>query len=118
MPLNSELRAAGARLIVGCKTAPHYRLYALAGTTPPKPGLLRVDQGGTSIDVEIWALPDAAFGRFVAAVPPPLSVGTIALEDGRAIKGVLVEAEAVAGARDISVFGGWRAFLAQQKAPA
>jgi allophanate hydrolase len=118
MPLNSELRAAGARLIAGCKTAPHYRLYALAGTNPPKPGLLRVADRGAAIDVEIWALPDAAFGRFVAAVPSPLSVGTIALEDGRAVKGFLVEADAVAGARDISGFGGWRAFVEQQKAPA
>jgi len=112
MPLNGELRSAGGRLLESAKTATHYRLYALAGTTPPKPGLLRVKAGaGAAIEVEIWALPDAAFGRFVAAVPQPLSIGTLELADGRAVKGFLVEAEAVAGARDISSFGGWRKFV-------
>jgi len=113
MPLNGELRSAGGRLIERSATAPHYRLYALAGTTPPKPGLLRVKTGdGAKIEVEVWALSDAAFGRFVAAVPPPLSIGTLELADGRAVKGFLVEAEAIAGARDITSFGGWRKFVA------
>ena len=58
------------------------------------------------------------FGRFVAAVPAPLSIGTLILADGRMVKGFLVEAEAVTGARDISEFGGWRAFLAQAGVPA
>jgi allophanate hydrolase len=119
MPLNGELRGAGARLIERAATAPHYRLYALAGTRPPKPGLLRVKNGaGAAIEVEVWTLSASAFGRFVAAVPPPLSIGTLELDQGRLVKGFLVEAEAVAGARDISHFGGWRAFMAQEKAPA
>ncbi len=117
MPLNGELRSAGGRLIERTATAPHYRLYALAGTRPPKPGLLRVQKGtGAAIELEIWALSEAAFGRFVAAVPPPLSIGTLELNDGRGVKGFLVEAEAIAGARDISSFGGWRAFMAHEKA--
>ncbi len=112
MPLNDELRAAGARLIGRAATAPHYRLFALSGTKPPKPGLLRVKNGaGAAIEVEVWALDAAAFGRFVAAVPPPLSIGTLDLADGRPVKGFLVEADAVDGARDISSFGGWRAFV-------
>jgi len=114
MPLNGELRSAGGRLLESTTTAPHYRLYALQGAKPPKPGLLRVKNGaGATIEVEVWALPDAAFGRFVAAVPPPLSIGTLELSDGRAVKGFLAEAEAVAGARDISSFGGWRAFVGE-----
>ncbi len=113
MPLNSELRAAGGRLLERTATAPHYRLYALSGTKPAKPGLLRVKNGaGASIEVEVWALSESAFGRFVAAVPPPLSIGTLELKDERGVKGFLVEAEAIAGARDISSFGGWRAFTA------
>jgi len=117
MPLNGELRAAGARLIERTATALHYRLYALTGTRPPKPGLLRVKNGaGAAIEVEVWALSESAFGRFVAAVPPPLSIGTLELADGRGVKGFLVEAEAITGARDISSFGGWRAFMAQEKA--
>ena len=117
MPLNGELRAAGARLIERAATAPHYRLYALAGTRPPKPGLLRVGKdAGASIEIEIWALTESAFGRFVAAIPPPLSIGTLELDGDRLVKGFLVEAEAVIGARDISSFGGWRAFVAQERA--
>jgi len=112
MPLNGELRAAGGRLLEATMTAPHYRLYALDGAAPARPGLLRVDNGaGSGIELEVWALPYEGFGRFVAAVPPPLSVGTIELSDGRAVKGFLVEAQAVAGARDISSFGGWRKFV-------
>src|SRR5262249_9743000 len=114
MPLNSELRALGARLIETTTTAPSYRLFALAGTRLPKPGLLRTADGkGAAIELEIWALGAAEFGHFVAAVPAPLSIGTIKLRDGRTVKGFLVEAEAVAGARDISEHGGWRKFLVQ-----
>jgi allophanate hydrolase len=119
LPLNGELRALGGRFLESAKTAPDYRLYALSDTTPPKPGLLRVEHGkGVAVEVEVWALPLEAFGRFADAVPRPLSIGTLALSDGRAVKGFLVEAAATAGARDISSFGGWRAFLAREKTPA
>lgn len=114
MPLNGELRTLGARLLEATKTASDYRLFALAVTVPPKPGMLRVARGeGAAIEVEVWALPAEGFGRFVAAIPPPLSIGTLALADGRGVKGFLVEGEAVAGARDISQFGGWRAYVKQ-----
>ena len=114
MPLNGELTALGARLLEETTTAADYRLFALAGTEPPKPGLLRVASGrGSAIAIELWAMPEDKFGRFVAAVPPPLSIGTLVTADGRAVKGFLVEAEATNGARDISAFGGWRAFMAQ-----
>jgi allophanate hydrolase len=114
MPLNKELLALDARLLLETKTAPDYRLFALTGANPPKPGMLRVADGeGSAIALEVWALSVEAFGRFVAAVPPPLSIGTIRLAGGRTAKGFLVEAQAVVGARDISSFGGWRAFVAQ-----
>jgi allophanate hydrolase len=117
MPLNGELKSLGARFLEAATTSSEYRLYVLAGTQPRKPGLLRVAKGeGTAIEVEIWALPLAAFGQFVAAVPPPLSIGSLCLADGRMVKGFLVESDATAGARDISGFGGWRAFMAKQKA--
>ena len=119
MPLNGELKSLGARLLESALTAADYRLYALAGTRPAKPGLLRVaPDAGAAIEVEIWALPAEPYGRFVAAVPAPLSIGTIRLADGRTVQGFLVESAAVAGARDISSFGGWRAFLAEQKVSA
>ena len=119
MPLNSELRALGGRFLETTTTAPTYRLYALAETRPPKPGLLRVeDSEGAAIELEIWALPTEGFGRFVAAIAAPLSIGTISLADGRAVKGFLVEAQAISGARDISSYGGWRAYCAQERMPA
>jgi allophanate hydrolase len=116
MVLNGELKALGGRLIEATATAPDYRLYAL-DTAPPKPGMLRVEAGrGTSIELEVWALPAASFGKFVAAIPPPLSVGTVRLKDGRGVKGFLVEAVDINGAREISAFGGWRAFVAEAAA--
>jgi allophanate hydrolase len=117
MPLNHELRALGARLLEGIATAPDYRLFALAGTVPAKPGLLRIGTGeGAAIQVETWALSMEAFGRLVASVQPPLSIGTLTLADGRQVKGFLVEAEAVNGAHDISSFGGWRAYVGSAEA--
>jgi allophanate hydrolase len=116
MALNSELKAHGARLLEATSTAPDYRLYALP-TTPPKPGMLRVEAGtGTSIELELWALPAAAFAKFVDAIPPPLSIGTVRLKDGRGIKGFIVEAADIGSAKDISAFGGWRSFVAKATA--
>ncbi len=115
MPLNGELRALDARLLAETATTADYRLFALPGTNPPKPGMLRVADGeGAAIVVEVWAISAEAFGRFVAAVPPPLSIGTVRLAGGVTAKGFLVEARAVDGARDISRFGGWRAFMAAE----
>ncbi|MBR1300889.1 allophanate hydrolase [Bradyrhizobium sp. AUGA SZCCT0042] len=114
MALNGELTDLGGRLLEEASTAPDYKLYAL-DTTPPKPGMLRVEAGaGYQIKLELWALSAASFGKFVAAIPPPLSIGTVRLADGRGVKGFLVEPAAVSGARDISAFGGWRAFMAQK----
>jgi allophanate hydrolase len=119
MALNGELTALGARFRETARTRPDYRLFALPGAHPPKPGLLRVATGaGAPIEVEIWTLAAESFGRFVAAVPPPLSIGTLVLADGRLVKGFLVEAEAVTGARDITKFGGWRVYMAEAGAPA
>jgi allophanate hydrolase len=113
MPLNHELTALGGRFLAEGETAADYKLYALP-TEPPKPGMLRVASGsGEGIRLECWALPAEGFGQLVAGVPRPLSIGTVTLADGRQVKCFLVEAEATAGARDISSFGGWRAFVAQ-----
>jgi allophanate hydrolase len=113
MALNGELTALGGRLLEATKTAADYKLYAL-DTIPAKPGMLRVETGtGSSIELELWALPATAFGKFVAAIPPPLSIGTVRLADGRGTKGFIVEPVDIDGARDISSFGGWRAFTAK-----
>ncbi|QJR12732.1 Allophanate hydrolase [Usitatibacter rugosus] len=111
LPLNRELTERGAKLVRSTRTAPHYRLYALPATTPPKPGLVRTAGEGQRIAVEVWELPASAFGRFVAGIPAPLCIGTLELEDGSHVQGFLCEAAAIAGAEDISRFGGWRAYL-------
>jgi allophanate hydrolase len=114
-PLNHQLVGLGARLLETTRTAPTYRLYDLPGAVPPKPGLVGggpPSGTGTGIEVEIWELATEAFGRLVASVPPPLAIGTVALADGRAVKGYICEADAVVSAREITAFGGWRAYRA------
>jgi allophanate hydrolase len=113
LPLNYQLVERGAFLEQPCRTAPCYRFFALPGTTPPKPGMVRVGDGtGVAIEVEIWAMGPEQFGTFVAAIPPPLGIGSVQLEDGSFVKGFLSESVAVEGAEDISEYGGWRRFLA------
>ncbi len=113
LPLNGDLTGAGGTLLRTTETTADYRLFALPDTTPPKPGLVRVAAGqGAPIAVEVWSLEPAAFGSFVAGIPAPLGIGTLALADGSSVKGFLAEAAATTGARDISGFGGWRAYLA------
>jgi allophanate hydrolase len=115
-PLNPQLTTRGGRLVRTCQTAAAYHLYALANTTPAKPGLVRDASGrGHAIEVEIWRLPASEYGRFVAAIPSPLGVGQLELEDGTSVQGFLCEAWAVAGATEISTFGGWRAWLASRR---
>ena len=116
LPLNRELAERGARYLRTVTTRPDYRLYALPGEPPQRPGLLRVASGGGAIETEVWALPPAAFGTFVAGIPAPLGIGTLRLADGTAPKGFLVEAAGVAGAVDITQFGGWRGYMAGRAA--
>ena len=112
LPLNGQLLERGARLRQRTTTAPHYRLFALPGTQPPKPGLQRCSEGGRAIELEVWELPLAEAGSFLALVPSPLCLGSLELADGRVVHGFLCEAHALATAQDISHFGGWRAYLA------
>jgi allophanate hydrolase len=112
-PLNGQLTSRGARLVQATRTAPDYRFFALPGGPLPKPGLIRVPPGtGVRIEVEVWELSEAALGSFMGDVPPPLAIGTLVLDDGTGVKGFLCEPLAGEGARDISSFGGWRAYLA------
>lgn len=79
-------------------------------------GAVEAPAGG-GIEVEIWELGVEAFGRLVATVPPPLSIGTVTLEDGRTVKGFLCEASAVADAPDITSHGGWRSYRGSRPPP-
>lgn len=114
-PLNAQLTERGAALAATACTAPGYRLYALPGTVPPKPGLVFDGTGAGRIEVEVWRMPLHAFGSFVALIPAPLGIGTLTLEDGSAVKGFLCEAHALDGAEDITALGGWRAYLERRR---
>ena len=112
MPLHWQLTSRDASLVRRCKTAPAYRLYAMAGTVPPKPALVHVGEGGAAIEVEVYELDVEAFGSFVAEVPAPLAIGTVSLDDGTEVKGFVAEPRALNGAEDITALGGWRAYIA------
>ncbi|MFA8385394.1 MAG: allophanate hydrolase [Pelagibaca sp.] len=112
LPLNHELTSRGARFLTATHTAPSYALYALPGGPPIRPGLCRRDDGqGTSISLELWAIPKDAIGGFLADIPAPLVIGTVEIKDGSKVKGFLCEASGLSHAEDISVLGGWRRFL-------
>ncbi len=111
LPLHWQLTSRGARFVRPTRTKSCYRLYAMAGSAPPKPALVHT-RDGAAIEVEIYELDERAFGSLVAEVPPPLTIGTVALEDGTCVKGFLGEPRAIEGADDITRFGGWRNFLA------
>ena len=117
MPLNQQLTERHATLVESTHTAPIYRLYALPGTVPPKPGLKRVAPGeGAAIEIEIWDMPLAHYGSFVSLVPAPLSIGTLTLADGSSVQGFLCEPLALEQATDITHLGGWRAYTAERQA--
>jgi allophanate hydrolase len=113
MPLNHELTARNARFLRAGATTTDYKLYALAGGPPFRPGLMRVACGsGKAIATEVWALSSEALGSFMAGIPGPLGIGTTKLADGTSPKGFIVEAEGIVGAKDVTEFGGWRAYIA------
>ncbi len=114
MPLNAQLTSRDAVFVEQTLTEGDYRLYALPGTVPPKPGLAKA-QSGQSIIVELWDIPLARFGEFVAEIPAPLGIGNLRLIDGRSVKGFICEPWALDDALDITAFGGWRAYIASLK---
>lgn len=111
LPLNPQLTSLGAQMESRTTTSPHYRFYRLYGFEPPRPGLVRVSQGGAAIEVEVWRIPVENYGRFVALIPSPLCIGSVELNDGNAVQGFLCEGYAAENAEDISAYGGWRAYL-------
>ncbi len=116
LPLNYQLTERGGRIEKAARTSAHYRLYALPGTTPPKPGMVRDSRNGSAIELEVWRLPVSAYGSFVAGIPSPLGIGQVELENGEWVQGFVCEGWAVQGAEEISQLGGWRAFLARKAA--
>ena len=111
LPLNRQLLERGAYFMQATRTAPTYRLFALAGGPPHRPGLIRVAAQGAAIEVELWAVPQQQLGSFLAGIPAPLGLGTLELQDGATSLGFICEAYAAQTGVDISAYGGWRAYL-------
>ncbi|GAA0738122.1 allophanate hydrolase [Sphingomonas sp. ABOLD] len=112
MPLHWQLTSREAKFVTATTTAPTYKLYAMAESVPPKPALVH-SEDGAAIALEVYELDMAAFGSFVAEVPPPLAIGTVTLADGSMVKGFVAEPRAMTGAEDITSLGGWRAYIAR-----
>ena len=111
LPLNHQLLDRHATLIKQCKSSPDYKLVALPGGPPERPGMIRVDQGGSSIEVELWQMPVEQLGSFLNGIPHPLGLGKVELDDGCWETGFICESYIDKKATDISQFGGWRAYL-------
>jgi allophanate hydrolase len=113
MPLNPQLSDRHAILVDSTATAPHYQFYALAGGPPFRPGLKRINHGeqGDAIFVEVWAVPEAYFGTFVAGIPAPLGIGKVELANGDWVTGFICEAYGLVDAKDITHFKDWREYI-------
>ena len=109
-PLNHQLTSRGARLMASTTSSPRYKFYALVDGPPFRPGMVRVEEGGAAIEVEVWAVPADKFGSFVAGIPAPLGIGKVELADGRWVPGFICEPCGIEGARDITALGSWRKF--------
>ncbi|HSW12253.1 MAG TPA: allophanate hydrolase [Solimonas sp.] len=116
MPLNPQLTSRGAFLVEATHSAACYRLIALAGGPPFRPGMIRDAARGAAIEVEVWSVPEAGFGSFVAGIPAPLGIGKLELADGRWVSGFICEPAGEAGAQDITHLGGWRRYMAERAA--
>ncbi|HQS59155.1 MAG: allophanate hydrolase [Gallionellales bacterium 35-53-114] len=117
LPLNHQLTARGAHLLARTTSSADYKLYALPGGPPYRPGMVRIMPGeaGSAIEVEVWEMAAREFGSFVAGIPAPLGIGTITLASGETVQGFVCEQYAVKDAVDISHFGGWRSYLQSQQ---
>ena len=110
LPLNGQLTQRGAWLLTATRTSANYRLYALPGDPPRRPGLVRA-ANSAAIDVEVWALPADQLGGFLQLIPAPLGLGKIELDDGSWVTGFICEPCAIENAVEVTDFGGWRAYL-------
>jgi allophanate hydrolase len=111
LPLNFQLTQRQARLVTATQTAPKYRFYALPDGK--RPGLIKVEEGGTAIECEIWEMPASQFGSLVAGIPAPLGIGKLELADGSIVNGFICEGLGVVDAEDITAYRGWRNWLAR-----
>jgi allophanate hydrolase len=111
-PLNGQLIERGAKLLQTTKTAPKYNFYELSERPILKPGLVKNEAAGVSIEVEVWAMPKQHLGSFLALIPSPLGLGKVELINGTQVVGFVCEPYGIEGAKSISQTGGWRNWMA------
>lgn len=108
LQLNANLQAVGATFVRETTTEPVYRLWSIDDVYP---AMVRVATGGVAIAVEVWDVPLAALGKILLQEPPGLCIGKVRLLDGEEVLGVLGEALLCEGKREITHWGGWRAYM-------
>jgi hypothetical protein len=112
LKLNPNMVAAKATFVRETKTEPAYRLWTI---NDEHPAMLRVTDGtGVKVAVEVWSVPASGLAGILLNEPPGLCIGKVRLEDGSIVLGVVGEPALVEGHREITAYGGWRAYLAQQ----
>lgn len=112
LELNQNLTSIGAHFVREAATASQYRLWSIDDRHP---AMMRVTQGGAAIQLEIWAVPAVGLAALLLQEPPGLCIGRITLSDGAAVLGVLGEAVLCESGREITKWGGWRAYMASRK---
>lgn len=106
-PLNVQLTELGATYVKTAQTAPIYKLYALP-TFPEKPGIVKSEDEGASVEVELWSLSYEALGKFLSGIPSPLGLGQISMENGSQVTGFICEPYIIPHSSDITSYKGWR----------
>ena len=110
LKLSPNMTAAGATFVRETTTEPTYRLWSI---NDDHPAMVRVTDGtGVEVVVEVWSVPAAGLASILLNEPPGLSVGKVRLADGSTVLGVLGEPALVEGQREITAYGGWRAYIA------
>lgn len=109
LELNPNLLSAGAAFVREDRTAPHYRLFSIGDRHP---GMFRVPSGGVAVAVEVWSVPNGGLAEILIKEPAGLCIGKVTLSGGEEVLGVLAEAILCEGQREITEYGGWRAYRA------
>jgi hypothetical protein len=112
LELNPNLLAVGATFVREDTTEPCYRLCSIDDRHP---AMMRTPGEGTAVAVEVWDVPMAGLAKVLLSEPPGLCIGKVALADGTVVLGVLGEPFLCAGPREITEYGGWRAYTASGK---
>ncbi|SKB01427.1 allophanate hydrolase [Prosthecobacter debontii] len=117
LALHWQLREREAKFVRHALSAPCYRFFLLRakGRIPDRPGMIRVSDGGSSIAMEIWEMPEHTVGSFLQGIGAPLGLGKVLLDDGSQVTGFICEGIVEETAEDITHFGGWRSWLATRQ---